>query len=88
MCVQCRYDYGNVVVEYPQFYCKEPGEGEDELSLIFTVSSSSAENYRLDFNFNPVIRVCVHRILQILSQDFNDQQYTISPAMIHTPHQV
>lgn len=50
-------------MEYPQFYCKETGEGEDEdeLSLIFTVSSIAAENYTLDFNFNPVIRVFVHQ---------------------------
>ena len=77
--MQCRYDYGNVVVVYPQFYCKETGEGEDEdeLSLIFTVSGIRVENYTLDLNFRPVIRVCVHRILQILSPYFNDQQYTI-----------
>ena len=47
MCAVCRYDYGNVVALYPQFYCKEASEGGDELGLIFTVSSITAENYRL-----------------------------------------
>ena len=70
-------------MEYPQFYCKETGEGEDELSLIFTVSSIEAENYTLDFNFNPVIRVFVpQQFPKILI--INNTQYTISRAMIRT----
>ena len=66
MCAVCRYDYGNVVALYPQFYCKEAGEGGDELS---SVSSITAENYK------PVKRVFVHQLLWIFSLGFNDQQY-------------